>query len=170
MRCRSPESLSGDHNLGDFTCGEVSLDEWLLNVARKAEKTGTAKTYVAVAGEGSRVVGYYSIAAGSVSRAQALGWLGKNSPDPVPTIVLARLAVDEDYQGEGVGGLLMLDAFDRILQASQVIGAKAIVVNPISQAARSFYLGWGFEELAGDPLTLIMRMANARLTLRGDRE
>lgn len=167
MRCEEPEALSGAHDLGDFSCGELSLDEWLRNTAVKAQNAGTAKTYVAVEKGGDRVVGYFSIAAGSVERASAKGWLGRNSPDPVPTIVLARLAVDEAFQGERVGGTLMLDAFSRMLQAAEILAARAIIVNPISERARDFYLDWGFEELGGDPMTLFMRMANARVTLDG---
>jgi GNAT superfamily N-acetyltransferase len=165
MRCEPPVSLSGVHDLGQFACGEPSLDAWLLSTAQQAQKSGTAQTYISILTGSTRVVGYFAIAAGSIERDLAKGWLGKNSPDPVPAIVLGRLAVDEEFQGEHVGGMLLLDAFERALQAAEIVGAKAILVNPISEKAHSFYRHWGFEEVGQDPSTLFVRMSTLQSSL-----
>lgn len=155
------EVLSSEHSVGEFNSGERSLDDWLKGRAVKAQKAGTSQVYVCMADTG-RVVGFHALAAGSVSRATGRGWLARNAPDPIPTIFITRLAVDGSFQGRGVGSILITDAITRALQASEIVGAKAICVNPISEDARRFYLRVGFQELPNDPTVLYLKMEQVR--------
>lgn len=155
------EVLSTEHSIGEFNSGERSLDDWLKSTAAKAQKTGTSQVYLCLTSD-RRVVGFHALAAGSVSRAVGKGWLARNAPDPVPTIFITRLAVDEEFQGRGIGTRLIADAVTRALQASEIVGAKAVCVNPISDGAREFYLSVGFQKLPNDPTLLYLKMDQVR--------
>jgi ribosomal protein S18 acetylase RimI-like enzyme len=165
MRCNPPELLSGEHETDDFSCGHESLDEWLKETALKSSETGDARTYVVVSNEPldpGRVVGYYCISTGAFARSSAGGKLSRNAPKEIPTVVIGRLAVDTEFQDEGIGSTLIVDALERILQAASVVGARAVMVNPINERAREFYLASGFTQVNGDPTTLYMLTKDVR--------
>lgn len=165
MRCNPPELLSGEHELQEFSCGHESLDEWLNGTAHKSSETGDAQTYVVVSSEpldSERVVGYYCLSAGAIDRASAGGKLSRNGPKEIPTVVIGRLAVDSAFQNVSIGQVLLVDALERILQAASVVGARAIVVNPINERARGFYLASGFTQVKSDPGALYMLVSEAQ--------
>lgn len=166
MSFGSLEALTGDHILEGFSCGEESLDVWLTETAQKSEKLGDARTYVVST---DRVVGYYCLSTGSVRRDESGGRIARNAPEPVPVIVLGRLAVDTDHQGAGLGHILAADAIERCVAASEAIGARAIVVNPINDTARAFWIAVGFDELPKDPSMLYLRIVDARNAIESGR-
>jgi predicted N-acetyltransferase YhbS len=136
----------GDHHRVDqFDCGVPALDRWLAQSARIAAAAGTAATYVLCRGD--RVVGYYALAMGSVSHAGAPSRLRRGMPDPVPVVLLARLALDRSEQGRGLGGHLLVDALRRCVRGGQEFGARAVIVDALSDDAAAFYRHFGFHEL-----------------------
>ena len=120
------------------------------------EAKGGARTYVAC--DGDRVAGFYSLAASSVERRRVSSRVGRNMPEPIPIILLGQLAVDTDYQGRRLGSDLLIDAARRALAASDLIGARAIVVEAIDDSAKSFYERFGFRPFSErEPLMLLLR-------------
>jgi len=149
-----PAPLAADHDLSRFDCGEPALNDWLRERARKNESR-FSRTYVVC--DGTRVVGFYSLSAGSVERAAAPGRLRRNAPDAVPVSVIGRLAVDRAWAGRGLGADLLADALQRIALAAQSIGIGAVLVHAKSDAAKRFYLGCAeFIEYPQDSRTLFL--------------
>ena len=156
----APAPLTAAHNLEPFECGVPVLDDWLKKRGLKNEPAGASRTYVICAG--SAVVGYYSLATGAVARDEAPGPVRRNMPDPIPVIVLGRLAIDQRYQNQGLGQALLRDAILRVLQAADIAGVKAILVHAISEEAKRFYLSSGFLESPVAPMTLCLGLEIAR--------
>ena len=127
----APEHLTPQHDLEAFDSGVAALDDWLKRHALANEQAGGSRTYVVCAR--GRVIGYYALATGGVAQAVATGRVRRNMPDPVPVIVLGRLAVDRAYQGRGLGVGLLRDAILRSLQAAELGGIRAILVHAISE-------------------------------------
>ena len=159
-RLGAPEKLSPDHDLSQFQCGEPTLDEWLKKRALLNEENGASRTYVVCVGR--RVVAYYALAAGAVAHVDAPGRVRRNMPDPVPVMVIGRLAIDQSIQGQGTGPALLRDAILRTLQAAEIAGIRAILVHAISERAKRFYEKWGFVSSPVEPLTLMITVAEAR--------
>ena len=113
------------------------------------------------------MVGYYALATGAVAQAEATGRVRRNMPDPVPVMVLGRLAVDRAHQGQGLGAGLLRDAILRILQAAEIVGIRAILVHAISDQAKRFYEHHGVVESPIEPMTLMITVAEARRNLGG---
>lgn len=159
----APEPLSEIHNTDAFDCSEESLNRWLKQRARRSEKTGNARTYVVCTD--NVVVGFYCLAAGSVARQDAIKKVQRNAPDPIPVIVLGRLAVDRTHQGRGLGRGLVKDALLRAVQASEVIGARAFIVHALDNRAQQFYEGLGFQESPVAPKTLMLSFKDIKQAL-----
>jgi GNAT superfamily N-acetyltransferase len=157
--------LTEAHDVSAFDSGAPVLDDWLRKRALPNEKTGASRTYVVYVG--SRVVGYYALATGGVAQAQATGRIRRNMPDPVPVMILGRLAVDRGWQGLGLGTSLLRDAVLRTLQAAEVIGIRAILLDAISRDAKEFYERHGFNASPIDPMTLMISVPDARKSLSG---
>jgi predicted N-acetyltransferase YhbS len=147
---RAVELLAKNHVVDGFECGVAELDRWLQRSARIAASTGTAATYVLC--RGCRVVGYYALAMSSVARVGVPSRLGRGMPDPVPVVLLARLAVARSEQGRKLGGHLLVDALGRCVRGGREFGARAIVVDAIDERASAFYKHFGFHELKGHRL------------------
>ena len=153
-RLNSPVSLTVDHQTAGFDCGIDSLNEWLIRRALKNEYGGGSRTYVVC--DGKQVAGYYAIAAGSVARGDAPGRIRRNMPDPIPALILGRLAVDQGCQGAGIGQGLLQDAVARSINVSQQIGARVLIVHALSNKAEAFYLKHGFVANPGISNTLLL--------------
>lgn len=164
LRFASPVPLGPEHELDDFDCGSPAQTEWLSRHARQAQAAGTARVYVSVRSGTASVVGYYALAAGSVEPSDATGrTLRGTGRHPIPVVLLARLGVDKSAQGSGLGRALVIDALKRTMQASDVIGVRALLIHAESEAAKNFYLHLGeFEESPTDPLHLILLMKDLR--------
>lgn len=162
---RSPEPLSTAHDLSSFESGEPSLDEWLRRHALKNELAGGSRSYVVCTDPGTRVVAYYCLAAGAIAHASAPGRVRRNMPDPIPVMVVGRLAVDRAYQRRGLGRSLLRDAILRTLQAARFAGIRAILVHAISEESRQFYERCGFHNSPIDRMTLMVTLAEAEKAL-----
>ena len=158
----APAPIEDAHDTAGFRCGTDALDDWLRRTALRSEGL-SARTYVVC--EGLVVVGYYCLATGSVARSHAPGRLRRNAPDPLPVMVLGRLAVDERRKGQGIGGGLLRDALRRSLQVSATAGCRAILVHAIDDAAAAFYARYGFVASPASSLTLFLSLETARLAL-----
>jgi GNAT superfamily N-acetyltransferase len=148
-----PQPIAETHRVADFSCGRTELDDFLRSRALKAEGR-TARTYVVCRGD--IVVAFYAIAMGSVQRTGTPGRLRRNAPDQLPVTILARMGVDSTLKGQGLGRALLKDALQRILQASTIIGARAVLVHAIDDEVRPFYLKYGFVEYPADSRTLFL--------------
>jgi GNAT superfamily N-acetyltransferase len=152
----APTLLTKYHQLGDFCCGVVTLDDWLKKRAYPNQISGASRTYVVTDGE--RVAGYYSLASGALALADAPCSIRRNMPDPVPVGILGRLAIDRSFHGKGLGVALLQDAVVRIAQAAGIIGIRGVLVHAISLEAKTFYQYHGFVESPTQPMTLILSL------------
>lgn len=153
----APEPIAEHHELEAFDCGEAELDAWLRRRALANEREHASRTFVVCSGR--VVVGYYCLAAGSVAHADAPGGIRRNMPQPIPVIVLGRLAVDRRWSGKGIGAGMLKDAVLRSTQVTREIAARALLVHAISEPARRFYLRFGFIESPIDPMTLMLKLS-----------
>lgn len=163
MRFSAPEPLMADHQIEAFQCGADSLDHWLKHRALRNQVSGASRTFVACDGqERQRVVAYYALASSAVVVNAAPGKFSRNMPDPIPVVVLARLAVDCSLHGQGLGRALVRDAGRRIIRAADVIGIRGVIVHALSEEARDFYLRIGFMSSPLDPMLLMVTLADLR--------
>jgi GNAT superfamily N-acetyltransferase len=151
------QKLASIHDVSAFDCGNPALNQFLHRFALVNQKANSAQTYVSCEEGTNRVAGFYSLAVGSVEQAAAVGRLGKGlAGHPVPVMILARLAVDRRFQGLGLGRALLKDALLRTTQAAEIAGIRAILVHAKDDAARNWYLQWGFESSPTDPYHLFL--------------
>ena len=159
----APEHLTAAHDISVFECGVANLTEWLKKRALLNEETGASRTYVVCSA--GRVVGYYALASGGVALAKAPGRVRRNMPDPLPVMIVGRLAVDQSCQGRNIGRSLLRDAVLRTLQAAEIGGIRAILVHAISEEAKRFYERYGLAVSPVDPMTLMITVADAKKAL-----
>lgn len=153
----APQPLAATHLLNDFACGEQVLDDWLKRRAMNNQLSGASRTFVVLDAE-NRVRGFYALAAGAVSLQQAGSAVRRNMPDPVPVMVLGRLAVDQRAQGIGLGAAMLQDAVNRTISVAQNAGVRALLVHALDERARQFYMHYGFQESPQNPMTLMLRL------------
>ncbi|WP_339747649.1 GNAT family N-acetyltransferase [uncultured Maricaulis sp.] len=157
MSLRPPQPLKPGDRVEAFDSGQLALDAWLRQRALKNESTGASRTYVVC--EGSQVVGYYSLATGAVTHLAAPGPLHRNMPTPIPVMLLARLAVDRSWQGQGIGRGLLKDAVLRTQRASQIAGIRALLVHAVDDEAAGFYRRHGFVPSPMDAAVLMLGLS-----------
>lgn len=155
-----PEPLSDVYELADFSSGVASLDDWLKRRARANQVSGASRTFVVA--EDTRVAGYYALASGGIAVTSSVGRFRRNMPDPIPVVVLGRLAVDRSQQGKGLGRALFQDCALRVAQAADTIGIRGIVVHAISEEAKAFYMELGFDPSPVEPMTLMVTLGDIR--------
>ncbi len=155
------EPLSKHHCRASFDCGQESLGTYLKQYGRQNDERGLSRTFVAVEAAGeATILGYYTLSNGSV--------FFENLPAerlpryPIPTVLLARLAVDKSHQGRGLGRILLLDALRRAARVSQEAGVFAVEVVALNEEARGFYLKYGFQSLADDRMHLCLTLKTIR--------
>lgn len=163
MSLSAAQSLAAHHVLEGFSSGEPALDQWLIRRARANQVSGATRTFIAC--DGDRIAGYYALASGGVATMAATGRFRRNMPDPVPVVVLARLAVDLSWQGKGLGRSLFHDCTWRVSQAADLLGIRGIVVHAISPQAKDFYLRLGFDPSPLDPMMLMVTLGDIRQAL-----
>lgn len=161
---RTPEPLSADHGITGFDCGVASLNSWLTRRALANQAGGASRTFVTC--EDTKVVGYYALASSAVTPSAAPGRFRRNMPDPIPVVVLGRLAVATSHRGQGLGRALFQDAALRVIHAGEAIGIRGMIVHALSEEAKAFYLRLGLDESPLDPMTLMVTIADLRAALK----
>lgn len=159
----APEPLAPKHKLDGFSCGEPALDDWLKRRANANQTSGASRTYVAC--EAGVVVAYYALASSAVAVATTSGRFRRNMPDPIPVVVLGRLAVAQSHHGKGIGRALFQDAARRVINAADTIGIRGLIVHALSEDAAAFYRRLGFDASPLDPMTLMVTLADLRASL-----
>lgn len=165
MSPQRPRPITSADRTAGFSSGEASLDTYLIERGLANHVSGVARCYVSVDGESDRVVGFYTLSAVAVERAQLPGRARRNAPDPVPAVLLGRLAVDDAAQGLGLGRFLVRDAILSTLAAAERIGVRVLIVHALHSEAAAFYRALGFVESPTDPLHLYLLLDDARASL-----
>ena len=165
MRLQAPHPLAESHRTAGFDCGDDSLNQWLQRRALGNQLSGATRTFVVCCADGA-VKAYVALASGAVAVAASPGRFRRNMPDPIPVVVLARLAVCRSIQGQGIARALLADAFERVLMVSEQIGVRGIVVHAAGEAARRFYLHMGFDPSPSDPNLLLLRLVDVVAALQ----
>lgn len=156
-----PVPITPAHNFSTFSCGKPSLDDWLRKQAMKNENCGASRTYLVCLG--TKVIGYYSLAVGSIEHKFVPGKIKRNMPQPVPVMILARLAVDLRHTGQNIGRGMVRDALFRTLRAADIAGIRALLVHALSEKAASFYVKIGCAPSPFDPLLLLLPLKSLKL-------
>ncbi len=159
----APRPLTAECVLDGFDCGEWTLNDWLRRRALANGVSGASRTFVVC--DGDRVVGFHALATGALAQSAATGRFRRNMPDPIPVVVLARLAVDRDYGGRGIGRALVRDASLRVAQVAEVVGIRGLVVHALNSRAREFYLDLGFDASPIDDSILMIAVADLAANL-----
>lgn len=154
----APELLSYQHKIEQFDCGEEVLNQWLKKSALKNQQNNSSRTFV-VCDENQNVVAFYALASGAVSHISVTGNIRRNMPDPIPVIVLGRLAVDRRLQGQHLGVGLLKDVVLRAKAVSNQIGVKALIVHALNEQAKQFYLKYGFSVSPINEMTLMLKLS-----------
>jgi GNAT superfamily N-acetyltransferase len=161
METRRIEKLRRDHPIDAFDCGQEDLNSWLRKHALQNQGAGAAQTYVGLASD--VVIGYYSLAVGQIEYNDAPERLRKGlARHPVPIMLLARLAVDKNWQKKGVGRALLRDAVLRTMQAAEIAGIRALAVHAKDEQARRYYEQFDFAASPADPLHLLVLLKDIR--------
>jgi predicted N-acetyltransferase YhbS len=161
---RSPIPLESGHEFAAFDCGVAALNHYLKKYALQNQQGQSARTYVATRAD--RVVGYYTLTAGSARREETPARVAKGlAAHPVPVVLLARLAVDANEKGKGLGAGLLKDALLRAAAAAEIIGCRAVMVHAKDEGARAFYQRFGFDPSPSDPFRLFLLMKDLKATL-----
>ncbi len=163
MTSLPPRPIARDHDLSAFDCGRPVLDDWLKRRALRNEESGASRTYVVC--ERNEVVAYYCLANGAVLHRNAPGRLRRNMPDPIPVMVIGRLAVHRRLHGQGFGASLLRDALMRTASAAEIAGIRAALVHALDEEAAAFYRRHGFLASPMDPLVLMMPLATVRAAM-----
>lgn len=159
----APTPISIEHELSDFDSGESSLNDWLKKRALKNQAMGASRCFVLC--KKKKVIGYYSLSAGAISHEAAPKTMRRNMPNPLPVLLLGRLAIDKSYHNQRLGSALLRDAMLRAVSIASDTGVFAILVHALSEQAKRFYLSRGFVESPLQPMTLIMTLETVRSVL-----
>ena len=149
-----PQPLSSQHDCSGFSSGIDALDSWFRDKAQKNQTARATRTYV-VCSEDGNIVGYFSLAAGAVRHQISTGKARRNMPDPIPAVILARLAVHQNFQGNGIGHSMLKDAVARVLQSAESIGVRVMLVHALDENAKNFYKYFGFKSSPIEEMTLM---------------
>jgi len=151
-----PRLLRADDDIGAFDCGVPVLNDWLKRRALVNHLSGASRTYVVTAK--GRVVAFYCLSAGAIEHAAAPGSIRRNMPEPIPVVVMGRLAVDQGLQGKGLGPALLQHAIERVQEAAAITGIRALLVHAKDEKAAGFYKRFGFAASPLDELVLMVRV------------
>ncbi|MDY0073102.1 MAG: GNAT family N-acetyltransferase [Thauera sp.] len=161
MSFSAPQPLAAHHRLEEFDCGKPALTDWLLHHARQAQGSGSARTFVILDAE--RVAAYFSLTVGQIDTLEAPERIRRGMGQyPIPLLILTRLAVDLDDQGQGLGFSMLQDAIRRSLAIAEQAGVRALLTHPIDASADAFYRRFGFESTPGNERQLILLLKDAR--------
>ncbi len=151
---RGPDLLASTHRLDRFNCGDEALNEWLKRRALRNQGKGSNRTWVVT--QYTRVVAYYASSTAAVTREQAPGRIRRNQPDPLPAMLLGRLAVYRELQGQGLAAALLRHFLLKALEVAELTGLRMVLVHAKDADAASFYRHFDFEPSPFDDLTLML--------------
>ncbi len=167
-RYTPPTPLAADHARDNFNSGQPALDSWLRNRAARNEASGASRTFVTCPADERTVAGYYTLAAAAAALDETPGSVRRNMPDPIPVILLGRLAIDRSHQGAGLGASLMQDAVLRVARVGESVGVRALMVHAIDDSAAAFYRNFGFRPSPIDDQTLFLPLKQIRASVEHD--
>lgn len=167
MNPQQPRPIEATDNAADFASGEESLDRYLADRALTNHLADLGRCYVCVDAETGQILGYYTLSAVAVEHADLPGKVRRNAPNPVPAVLMGRLAIDAKAQGSGLGRFLVRDAILSTLAAADRIGVRILLVHALHEQAATFYEKLGFKRSPSDPLHLYLLLADARKSLGG---
>ncbi len=160
MTLSAPTPIRLEHDTESFDSSEPSLDYWLKRRALKNQASGASRTFVVC--EGNQVKAYCALASGAVVASHTPGRFKRNMPDPIPVVVLGRLAIDRSYQGAGLGRALVRDAGLRVIQAADAIGIRGMVIHALSESTKELYQRLGFNPSSLEPMMLMVMLSDLR--------
>lgn len=152
----APRLIAADDHLDNFDCGVPVLNEWLKRRAIANHVSGASRSYVIC--NGGKVIGYYCLSAGAIAVTEATGSIRRNMPDPIPAVILGRLAVDITAKGQGLGAGLLLHAIEQTLEAAKIAGIRALLVHAKDRSSAEFYRHFKFAPSTLDPMILMLRV------------
>jgi GNAT superfamily N-acetyltransferase len=155
-----PELLAGEHLLAGFDCGSGALNDWLVRRALRNQSSGTSRTWVVVEVETGQVVAFYASSTASILRSSAPKRIGRNQPEEMPAVLLARMGVDSRHQGRGIGAALLKHFMLKAIEVAQSIGVRVLLIHAKDENAKNFYEHYGFVESPLDPLVMIMLLTD----------
>lgn len=167
MNPQPPRPIEATDNTTDFDSGEESLDRYLADRALTNHLADLGRCYVCIDTDTEKVLGYYTLSAVAVEHADLPGKVRRNAPNPVPAVLMGRLAIDTKVQGSGLGRFLVRDAILSTLAAADRIGVRILLVHALHEQAATFYEKRGFKRSPTDPLHLYLLLADARKSLGG---
>ena len=150
-----PELLTASHDVTDFDCGDQALNNWLQQRAARNQREGSSRTWV-VTDPTTQVVAYYASSTAALTRTEATKRAARNQPDPLPAMLLGRLAVDQQHQGRGLAAALLKHFLLKALEVADITGLRIVLVHAKNHQAASFYHHYGFESSPIDDLTLML--------------
>lgn len=165
MNPQQPRPIEATDNTTDFDSGEESLDRYLADRALTNHLADLGRCYVCIDSDTEKVLGYYTLSAVAVEHAYLPGKVRRNAPNPVPAVLMGRLAIDTKAQGSGLGRFLVRDAILSTLAAADRIGVRILLVHALHEQAAAFYEKLGFKRSPTDPLHLYLLLADARKSL-----
>ena len=151
---RGPELLGDEHNTDDFDCGDDALDDWLRRLARRNQRERSSRVWVVA--EAGRVVAFYASSTAVIARIEATTRAARNQPDPLPAMLLGRLAVHREHQGHGLAAALLKHFLLKALEVAEVTGVRLVLVHAKNDQAANFYRHYGFDPSPIDDLTLML--------------
>jgi GNAT superfamily N-acetyltransferase len=151
-----PQLLAGEHVLEGFDCGSGALNDWLVRRALRNQSSGTSRTWVVIDVETRQVVAFYASSTASVLRAAAPKKVGRNQPEEMPAILLARMGVDSRHQGRGLGAALLKHFMLKAIEVAQAVGVRVLLIHVKDESAKNFYEHYGFVASPLDPLVMMM--------------
>lgn len=163
LKLAKPVPISEEHQVDDFISGETSLDDWLRKRALKNQHSGASRSFEI--SKNKKVIGYYSLSAGAISQEVAPKSMRRNMPDPLPVLLLGRLAIDKNYHNQGLGSALLRDALLRAVNVANEAGVFAVLVHALSEQAKRYYLSRGFVQSPIQPMTLMITIDTVRAIL-----
>ena len=160
MTYAGPELLAGEHLLAGFDCGSGVLNDWLLRRALKNQSSGTSRTWVVVEVETGQVVAFCASSTASILRSSAPKKIGRNQPEELPAVLLARMGVDTRHQGRGLGAALLKHFMLKAIEVAQSVGVRVLLIHAKDENAKNFYEYFGFVESPLDPLVMMMLLTD----------
>jgi GNAT superfamily N-acetyltransferase len=155
-----PELLAGEHLLEGFDCGSGVLNDWLVRRAFTNPSSGTSRTWVVVEIETGQVVAFYASSTASILRPSAPKKMGRNQPEEMPAVLLARMGVDSRHQGQGLGAALLRHFMLKAIEVAQSVGVRVLLIHAKGESAKNFYEHYGFVESPLDPLVTMMLLTD----------